>query len=236
MTDYLLFIDTETSGVPRNLYTPKEKLNQWPYILQIGWLVYTKEGKFIKKENHFINTGNIKIARKSAEIHGITLQLLHDIGKERKDVIQTLFEDIKAYLPMIVGHFIEFDKRMLDVGFHRAGIENVMQGLPHFCTMRVTSKLNDSVLLGKFMRLEELHIHLFNKGQVNAHDALSDAETTAACFFELKRQGIITEETILEQQNYSYSPIRKRGAFWSILVMAGAFLVFLFVFYLIKKL
>lgn len=199
MNDFVLFIDTETSDIPRRWNAPKEKENKWPYILQVSWLVYTRDGELVKSENHYINTGNIKISRQSQNVHGITLELLNELGRERKDVISLLKSDFLRYRPMVVGHFLEFDHKMLDVGFHRAGIENILSLLPQFCTMKITSGL-DKFRPGHMLRLPELHELLFGYQQSQQHNALNDAQATADCFFELLKRGIINDKVIQNQE------------------------------------
>ncbi len=54
MSDYLLFIDTETSGLPKKWGLPYSAKNNWPFSVQIAWVIYTKEGQKVKQENHFI--------------------------------------------------------------------------------------------------------------------------------------------------------------------------------------
>ena len=233
MTNYLLFIDTETSGIPRKWNSPKENQKDWPYILQISWIIYTQLGSHVKTENHYINTGNIKINKESQRIHGITLELLKEVGKERKDVINLLKSDLLEFQPMVIGHFLEFDHKMLDVGFHRAGIENIVKNLSHFCTMKVTFNL-DFMNPGRYLRLPELYKYLFKKEQMNQHDAKCDAQATADCFFELVKRGVINEKTIEKQQiqskgwNILSLPVR------SLFIFLGILILLLILLYILK--
>ncbi len=49
------------------------------------------------------------------------------------------------------------------------------------------------------MRLPELYKLLFGETLANQHNALSDAEATRKCYFELVRKGEITDEVITKQ-------------------------------------
>lgn len=232
---YILFLDTETSGIPKYWDKPIQMAHKWPYILQISWVIFTAEGKQIKSENHYIRPGKIRINKTSRKIHGITLKKLDKIGEERKDVVELLSADFEFYKPLVVGHFLEFDKKMLNVGFHRAGVAFNPDRLHTFCTMQLSKDAGLANHGSKYMRLQELYHKLFQKKQAQPHNALNDAETTAACFFELKKRGVITEKVISDQvQN-----IQLKRNVWAIrlanfllwaIVVAAALLIVKYIF------
>jgi DNA polymerase III subunit epsilon len=201
--DYILFIDTETSDVPQRWYASTKKVHKWPYILQIAWTIYTHDGEHILTRDFYINPGKpIEIVEASGRLHGITLDLLEEKGIEREKVIAMLAADIDRYKPLLVGHFLEFDKKMMEVGFNRAGLENNFVSLQKFCTMRNTKYTFDTRENPRFLRLNELYTSLFHKEMENNHNALADALATKDCFFEMILRGEITEKTIHRQQRY----------------------------------
>ena len=200
MKEYLLFVDTETSGLPVDWEKPYHVAGNWPYIVQLAWIIYTREGEEVKRENHFIKANDYSISHISREIHGISEAFLQEHGSERKEVMQCIYNDLLHYQPLVVGHFMQLDYHMLGLGFYRAGLENPLKALPTFCTMVLTKDFWQ--LPGhKYLRLNELYFRLFNKNMPKQHDALEDAEATALCFFELKRRRDITDEIILTQKN-----------------------------------
>lgn len=194
MRDYLLFIDTETSGLPKRWDVPYHSKNVWPYAIQVSWIIYNKDGIKIKEENKYINDADFEIAASALEIHKIEPSFLRVLGVSRKEVLAALSIDLKQYQPLIVGHFIELDYHVLSADYYRAGIENLMAKLPAFCTMLATTHLVDKPVI-KYLKLGDLYELLFNTPLLNQHNALYDAEGTAACFFELiKRDEIKTFE------------------------------------------
>ncbi|MCW3105605.1 MAG: 3-5 exonuclease [Segetibacter sp.] len=199
MKDYLLFIDTEASGLPKNWNLPYDSVGNWPYCVQISWIIYTKDGREIKEENHYIKNNDFDIADSATKIHGITREFLNANGKCRKDILKLLTEDLLKYDSLIVGHFMQFDIHMLGADFFRAGMENPVKKECTFCTMLATTHLvkNPSV---KFLRLEQLYKTLFNKTLENHHNAIVDAKATASCFFEMMKRREINEEIIEQQQ------------------------------------
>ena len=198
--DHLLFVDTETSGIPRDWSKPYSTRGNWPHIAQLAWVVYTREGVEVKAENHYIlpNDYDHDPDPAAGSVHGLTSEFLQKHGESRHAVMQALHRDLTQYQPQVVAHFMQLDYHMVGVGFHRAGLTNPMLGLPMFCTMRATGPLLRHSSQG-FLRLGELHQRLFKEPQPREHDALADAYATARCFFEMQRQGIITDETMRQQ-------------------------------------
>lgn len=196
MNDHILFVDTETSGLPKNWNTPNE---QWPYIIQVAWVIYNKEGEELKRENHYIWDEKIIIDPGSEKIHGISKDILLHKGEKRVKVLKMLFKDLQHYKPLLVGHLIEFDKQMLSVGFRRAGLKNIIDDFPSYCTMRSNAhymRLSHQ----NYPKLNELYWSLFKEPMADQHNALSDCLATAACFFELVKRREITDEVLAKHQ------------------------------------
>ena len=198
MREYLLFVDTETSGIPRDWSKPYSDQVNWPHIVQLAWVVHTRDGQLVKEENHYIQPSDYDLSPASGEVHGLTVDFLREHGESRHSVMRRLHRDLLQYQPLVVAHFMQLDYHMIGVGFHRTGLKNPLDQLPTFCTMRATGPLV-RYQAQRFLRLGELHQRLFHEPMGQEHDALADAQATARCFFELTRQGTITEETVAQQ-------------------------------------
>lgn len=199
MSEYLLFLDTEASGLPKNWALPYSAQNNWPYCVQVSWIIYKKSGQKLKQESHYIIEPDVKIAKSATKIHGITLSFLEKNGQSRIEVMKMLADDVIKYQPLVIGHFMEFDFRMTAVDFYRTGIENPVKNEMTFCTMVATTHLVKNPVK-KFLRLGELYKVLFGRTLKDQHNALVDANATAECFFELVKRGEITEQSIALQQ------------------------------------
>lgn len=199
MNDYLIFIDTEASGLPVNWHLPYSTEGNWPSAVQVSWLIYTRDGQEVKREDHFILNTDFIITPKAMEIHGINPGILAVKGKPRKQIMQLLADDLNKYQPMVVGHFIQLDYHILGADFYRAGIDNPLLNLPVFCTMLATTQLIWTPM-PKSLLLGDLYAFLFYKPLLNQHNALTDAEAAAQCYFELLKRGEISEKLILKQQ------------------------------------
>lgn len=195
MKKYLLFIDTETTAIPKRWDLPYSETDNWPSAVQVSWILYDENGREVKRENLYIDDEDLKISASSFRIHGITKEFLIRNGKARKFVLKKLSEDILQYHPLITGHFTEFDIHTLSCDFYRAGLENPFHQGHFYCTML---KSKDYILSPEadYFRLPQLYNFLFNEKMERCHDAMIDAEMTAKCFFEIRSRGEISENEL----------------------------------------
>ena len=194
---YLLFIDTETTGIPKRWNLPYSEITNWPSAVQISWLIFDENKNCIKKENDYVDENDLKISSESFKIHGISKDFLKKNGQSRKSVLEKLSSDIKEFQPLITGHFTEFDIHTLSCDFYRANLENPFLQSHFYCTML---KSKDYVVNpeAEYFRLPQLYEFLFNDKMERSHNAMIDAEATAKCFFEIQKRGEISE---IEFQN-----------------------------------
>jgi DNA polymerase III subunit epsilon len=198
MRDYLLFVDTETSGLPRRWDLPYGVPGNWPYSVQIAWAVYSRQGELEKTENHYVSDDDFKMDPVALSIHGITRERRLREGKSRQEILTRFAADLEQYQPLVVAHFMQLDYHMLGADFNRIGRENPLQQYPVFCTMLATSKYVSNPR-AKYLRLDRLYYVLFQRELTNQHDALTDARATAECFFEMYRIGDLNDHVIAGQ-------------------------------------
>ena len=93
----------------------------------------------------------------------------------------------------IVGHNIDFDKKILGAELIRLHRPDVMNSKHTYCTMQAGT--NFCRIPGrygyKWPKLQELYVKLFGHDFEGAHNAMSDIEATQECFWELRKKGII---------------------------------------------
>lgn len=193
MRDYLLFIDTEASGLPKNWDLPYSAVGNWPYAVQISWLIYSMDGTKIKEEDHYIKDNDFTISPEAARVHHLRQDFLGINGQRRRTVLQFLTDDLLRYRPMLVGHFLNLDRHIIGAEYFRAEMEDPSTGLEGFCTMMGTTHLQPNPRQ-HYLRLGDLYESLFHSPLEHPHDALSDASATAACFFQLRKTGLIKPE------------------------------------------
>jgi len=198
MRDLLLFVDTETSGIPPSMKAAVTDTEKWPFVLQVAWRIHDRSGNLIKIENHFIFEPEVSIEKSSFKVHGISKEDLRVKGEDRKAVMQLFNDDLKRYKPLVIGHFVELDSKILQVAMRRAGLPNILKDYPHFCTMRATTEYT-RFPNHNYPKLPDLYLGLFGEKMIREHDSAVDAEATARCFFELYRKGELDEQMIDNQ-------------------------------------
>jgi DNA polymerase-3 subunit epsilon len=196
--EFLLFVDTETTGLPSNWNKPYTAERNWPCVAQLAWLVYTKEGKLVKSENHYLRVPAGSMKPRALAIHGLTPAFLEQHGEDRAAIMQRFYNDLLAYKPLVVGHYMRLDFHMIGAELHRTNLPNALAELSTLCTMQTSQRQAKSVQRN-FLRLGELHEQLFQEPMPTQHNAQTDAEATARCFFELRRLGDLNDTIIAAQ-------------------------------------
>ena len=55
MTDkFFIFFDTETTGVPRDYKAPTTDTNNWPRMVQLGWILMDGDGKKLSQKDYIM--------------------------------------------------------------------------------------------------------------------------------------------------------------------------------------
>jgi DNA polymerase III subunit epsilon len=199
LSEHILFVDTEASGLPVDWHLPYSAEGNWPSAVQVSWIVYTRDGREVKREDHYVLNSDFIITPAAMAIHGINPGMLAVKGEKRQHVMQLLAADLEQYEPLVVGHFLQLDYHILGADMYRAGIDNRLVDLPVFCTMLATTQFLWNPM-PRHLLLGDLYSYLFYKPLQDQHNAMCDVEATAECFFELKQRGEISEALIAQQQ------------------------------------
>jgi DNA polymerase-3 subunit epsilon len=186
----ILFFDTETTGLPKNYKAPITDHENWPRMVQLGWMRYDRAGQLLEQANQIVRPEGFTIPRDAARVHGITTERALREGEPLGDVLAGFAAAIERS-DLLVAHNMDFDEKIAGAEFHRCELPNRLMDTPHLCTMKTTSDLCQ--LPGRFgykwPRLEELHRHLFGTSFQDAHDASVDVRICAKCYFELVGRG-----------------------------------------------
>lgn len=187
-----LFFDTETTGLPLNWKAPVTNTSNWPRLVQLAWLHYDNNGVLISSGNHIILPEGFTISSEAASIHGITTAIAQAKGVSLASVLDS-FQEVLQKSSLLVAHNMSFDEKIVGAEFLRNNKPNYLDGKRKICTMDSTT--NFCAIPGnygyKWPKLQELHFKLFKSNFEEAHNAAVDIETTAKCFWELKRLGVL---------------------------------------------
>jgi len=193
----ILFLDTETTGLPLNWSAPISRVNNWPRMVQLGCQLYDENGNLLEQRNLIVKPVGYTIPIGAVRIHGITTERAKAEGLPLAEVL----EDFRLLLErssLLVAHNINFDHAIVGAEYYRLINEDPLLDFPKFCTMTSPEVIKHCALPAysprggyKWPKLEELHYKLFKQGISGAHDALVDIAATARCYWELKRLGVI---------------------------------------------
>lgn len=190
-----LFFDTETTGLPLNYNAPITNLDNWPRLVQLSWILTDSEGKELRIKDFIIKPDGYTIPDESTKVHGISTEIAQREGSSLSTVLSEFISDLES-ADSIVGHNIDFDKKVIGAEFIRAGMNEGKLSKPTICTMK--SSTDYCKIPGKYgykwPTLQELYNILFSESFDDAHNSLNDIKATKKCFFELVGRGIIRKE------------------------------------------
>lgn len=121
-----LFFDTETTGIPRNYNAPVTDVDNWPRIVQVGWVVYDNQNLLYERER-IVRPDGFTISEEVSKIHGITQEKALTDGGLLFDVLDHFNESL-AQCDLIVGHNLTYDLNVMGSEYIRAGRQNPFDG------------------------------------------------------------------------------------------------------------
>ncbi len=210
--NYLIF-DTETTGLSKTVDGKREQ----PYIVQLSWVLYDNK---LKTPLHVVDRiikipEHVEIEETAIKIHGITK--FHTFEKGLPiDVVLEEFNDDLNKASCLVGHNIDFDKRIMIEEFKRNKKFNIkLSKLPVYCTMSMGTSICNLKYKNKSgqektkpPKLKELHKHLFNvePDEEKLHNAMADVWVTWRCFCKMYLEYDLIED---EDPSNLYEGLRK---------------------------
>lgn len=176
----ILFLDTETTGFD-------EKTD---HLVQVAWVLTDLEGNLLSTANHMVRPDGYEISEESTAIHHIDTARAAVYGYPLKMVMEDLRH---AWLSSscIVGYSMN-----MDLLFLKKAWNSQLDGrIPYWPTIDLFGyevKVRKLYNLGneKSLSLAKMYQLLFDESLVGAHNAMSDAQATCRCFWELVQRGI----------------------------------------------
>jgi len=129
---YLIF-DIETTGLPKYKNGTPDGSDNWPYVVQIAWLLFDKEGYLIESNTHILKQQK-PIPIEAIRIHRISNSKTEALGKEPKEVYFE-FENAIKMSKYMVAHNVDFDWRITESDMIRNGFERIIVNKRKICTM-----------------------------------------------------------------------------------------------------
>ena len=192
----VLFLDTETTGIPDRSAKWDTDFADYPHVVQIAWL------HGCKTENHIIRPDGWEIPEDTVAVHGITTEYATEHGEPFAAVVDLLIQDCHES-GLICGHNIHFDTGIIKANILRElgreyydanDVENALFKGKRIDTMRPTMKWVDARMATgrlKFPNLGELYARCFPGETFPAHDALEDCKAVARCLPVILEMGLV---------------------------------------------
>ena len=189
-----LTFDTETTGLPRDRHGKINDSSNWPYIVQLSWILYDDETNRVFKSNDIIKIDDtVEISQESINVHGITRKRCIEEGISIKSAISK-FQKAMADAHVIIAHNIEFDKKLMMAECARNKMRHEFYNSKgYYCTMKNSVKLCKIEAISqktgekyfRYPRLSYLHEFLFNTSPKGTHDALVDILICFRCYYKM---------------------------------------------------
>jgi len=198
----LLFIDSETNGLPQSRYAAYTEPSMWPHIIQLSWqIIESDTWELLHEEDVFLKP-RAPWSVEAERIHQIPEAIAARFGKDPAEVLARFHNDLHK-CDIVLGHNLSFDKtailaeaqRLYEAGKSGSATTFWKRGIKELCTMVLTKqfcniKFKDSEDL-KFPRLAELYAKLFNKeydiSGADLHNAKHDVSCLVLCVQTLSR-------------------------------------------------
>lgn len=206
-----LFIDTETTGLPKKRQDAEVEPGIWPDIVSIGWVLTTDTGTIVTSFYTIIQPEGWTIPDDSIRIHGISNKVASHNGITLQCAIGNLFVSKITKDVCIVAHNMNFDRNViinaLKWRLHDMNTHNLFKNT--FCTMEAGRTVTKLPGIGRELyrcpKLSVLYSHLFGKEpEMELHNALNDAIVCMKIYFKLKN---LPPEPVIRVRQDALPPI-----------------------------
>lgn len=191
MSKTILFLDTETTGLPTNWKAPYD---QWPRMVSLAFSL-ARGGEILGQNEYIIKPEGYEIPLEASNIHGITTEEAQAKGNDIQMVLIQL-ATMTELADLVVFHNQSFDVGIITGEQMRMGhyaSDWMSSNAPKiFCTKEQSTNICKIPNVGrggyKWPSLAELcaFCGVENKG---AHNALNDVIATKECYFYMVEQG-----------------------------------------------
>jgi DNA polymerase III epsilon subunit-like protein len=194
-----VFLDTETTGVPRSRSAPHQAVRHWPRLVEIAWAAHGEAGSCLVAEAHLVYPADFVIPPAATRVHGVSTARAKSEGKPLGWVMERFLRTVGGHGRVLVGHNVAFDRNvvaaeMYRLGYPRDTVETGFYATRHLCLMTATAafcRLPGRFGTPKYPTLAELHRKLFGRELEGCHTALADVQASARCFFRLRELGMM---------------------------------------------
>ncbi len=129
---YIVF-DTETTGLPKDWKAPVSQVDNWPRLVQLGWMRFDAANEVVEEANLIIYPDGFVIPKEASRIHGISQARALVDGLPVADVLTRFVQALEAS-QFVIAHNLDYDEKVMGAEFIRAGVSNPFKGKNMLCT------------------------------------------------------------------------------------------------------
>ncbi|NBR61687.1 3'-5' exonuclease [bacterium] len=181
----LIFIDTETTGLPKKRQDAEIEAHVWPDIVSIAWIVTDDAGTVIRSCYFIVKPKDWIITEDSTRIHKIQHNTASDYGIPLEKVAELLITEL-VNTSCIVAHNMNFDRNVIVNALKwklSLNVDTLFNKT--FCTMEA-GKTITNLPKNRYPSLSVLYTHLFGSApNVLLHNALNDALVCMKVYFKI---------------------------------------------------
>lgn len=192
-----LFVDTETTGIPKDYDGDVYDADNWPRVVQLAWMLVDEDGKLVSDDCSIVKNKGV-VPKRTEEVHGISTERMRAEGVPPKDAYKKLMDAI-ACAEYVIIHNVDFDKPVIAADMLRHKMNDLAEKFlsqAFYCTMK--NGVDICRLPGyhgeyKYPKLVELFGKLYlDDSSVSIgglHSADADVLVTYRCFMKMKEKG-----------------------------------------------
>jgi DNA polymerase III epsilon subunit-like protein len=143
---YVLILDTETTGLPRDKYAKSTNYTKWDNarLVQIAWEFYNPSKECIIRESYIIKPDNFEIPQVVVNIHGISTERAQNEGISIHEVFNKLYK-LLQHNPVLVAHNMQFDSDIILAELYR--YQNINHDNANLHNANHQNIINDSITM-----------------------------------------------------------------------------------------
>jgi DNA polymerase-3 subunit epsilon len=194
---FLLFADTETTGLPAKGAYSNPHHPETPHLVELCAVLTDQLGFCVARLHRIIKPEGYEIPKQASDVHGITTQMAMDNGVPLWQAIWELDRLVNRASELVM-HNHQFDRLILKASHLRLGIPHGFRRAKKVCTMMLSTKICKVPHANgrggyKWPTLAEAYRHFFNEEVDGAHGAVADATACMRIYFHMLHNGLIHE-------------------------------------------
>lgn len=181
----ILFLDTETTGLPKSRNASPEVTDMWPHMVSVAWITSLPSDK--QCVEYIVKPRGYTIPSAASNVHGITTQHATENGRDIEIVMDALTHRLKD-CSHIACYNVQFDKSVLLSEAYRMQnqeLVHLLKGMKWYCVMK---RVRNHLSLKKHIKLALAHGLICknkNDSTYQYHNASKDVLATRDIMFSI---------------------------------------------------